>query len=137
MITARTLQDFAGTWTFERSVRHANGDRARAHGSAVLSPAGKMLIYVETGQMSLNDSAPMTTTRRYIWREGLEVQFEDGRAFHTIPAMGGTAEHWCDPDQYSVHYNFAKWPEWSAIWSVKGPRKAYAMTTQYAPTSAD
>ena len=131
MISARSLYDFVGNWTFERSVRHASGDKASASGTVVFQPLGEALLYNEMGRMSLNDAAALSTTRRYIWRLGLEVQFEDGRAFHQIPPLGGTAEHWCDPDQYTVHYNFSKWPEWVSIWSVVGPRKAYTMTTHY------
>ncbi len=128
---SRMLADFLGAWRFERSVAHAGGDTARVTGRATFTADAQGLVMDEVGQMSLNGAPPITATRRYLWRAGLHVLFEDGRPFHTVPPSGGTAQHWCDPDSYTVSYDFADWPDWTAAWQVSGPRKDYRMVTRY------
>lgn len=127
----RTLSDFEGAWLFDRTIRHAGGDRAVVTGRATFTRDAEGLVQEEVGQMSLNGAPPLTATRRYLWRPGLEVTFEDGRAFHAVPAMGGQAEHWCAPDAYLVTYDFSAWPDWTATWQATGPRKDYLMVTRY------
>lgn len=129
--TERVLSDFEGRWTFERVVEHAGGDRAKVTGTATFTRVGTVLVQDEVGQMSINGARPFSATRRYLWREGLEMRFEDGRFFHIVPASGGTAEHWCDPDHYAVRYDFSLWPNWTAVWTVRGPHKNYRMVTRY------
>ena len=129
--TGRTLSDFEGVWMFDRVVEHASGDRATVTGRATFTCDGAGLVQEEVGRMSLNGAPPLCATRRYLWRAGLQVCFEDGRDFHTVPAEGGTAEHWCDPDHYTVQYEFGSWPDWTATWTVQGPNKDYRMVTRY------
>ena len=74
----------------------------------------------------------MQSERRYRWDADLNVYFDDGRFFHTVPPLGGQTDHWCDPDGYDVRYDFAQWPTWSAEWYVLGPRKNYRMLSQYS-----
>jgi hypothetical protein len=129
----RTLSDFLGRWAFERAIEHADGSRATVTGRATFTPDGDGLLQEEIGQMSLGGAPPLTTTRRYLWRGGLAVRFDDGRAFHTVPPDGGRAEHWCEPDRYIVSYDFSRWPKWTTTWTVRGPRKDYRMVTHYIP----
>lgn len=127
------LGAFEGNWTFQRDIQHEDGTGAQVSGTARFHPDAQGLIYDELGQISLNGAAPLTATRRYLWRPGLHVFFEDGRAFHTVPAPGQSATHDCPPDTYVVRYDFAEWPRWTTRWQVTGPRKSYVMTTAYAP----
>jgi hypothetical protein len=98
------------------------------------------LVYDEQIRLMFPDQPPMEGRRQYLWHAapaGVSVCFDDGRAFHDI-ALDGTAAqaaHWCDPDQYDVRYDFADWPRWRSVWDVRGPRKDYAMTTDYWPSS--
>ena len=107
-------------------------------GVAVLSRDGDGLMYRETGDLQLGEMSPIRAERSYLWRPGgvgrVTVAFADGRPFHDIALIPRPeAEHFCDPDQYSVRYDFGDWPRWTAVWRVKGPRKDYRMTTRYAP----
>ncbi|GFE52338.1 hypothetical protein So717_40910 [Roseobacter cerasinus] len=127
----RTLGDFIGRWRLTRQIRHTGGAQAEFAGHAVWQPEAQELIYHETGLLQMPGSQPMQAERKYLWREGLCVYFDDGRFFHQVPARGGNAEHWCDPDTYSVRYDFADWPAFSTAWTVRGPRKDYEMSSQY------
>ncbi|WP_299674433.1 DUF6314 family protein [uncultured Roseobacter sp.] len=129
--SVRCLQDFEGRWQLTRQIRHAEGVRAAFSGDAVWCPDADGLIYRETGVLQMPGSPPIQAERRYLWREGLHVYFEDGRFFHQVPARGGQAEHWCDPDTYVVHYDFSDWPAFSTSWQVSGPRKSYEMRSRY------
>ncbi|MGK8236294.1 DUF6314 family protein [Roseovarius sp. MS2] len=126
-----TLDDFTGVWTLERVIQHEDGASARFSGRAVWKPDPKGLAYHETGEMVLETGARFLAERRYLWSVDLSVWFEDGRFFHTVPAQGGPTAHWCDPDQYDGHYDFADWPAFTVTWHVRGPRKDYRMETRY------
>lgn len=126
-----TLEDFAGHWVLTRVIDHADGTQATMTGTADFTPDGAGLAYSEKGLLHLTGHAPIRAERRYLWRPGLEVLFDDGRPFHTIPAGGGGAEHWCDPDHYRVRYSFDAWPRWQSVWEVTGPRKSYRMDSRY------
>ncbi|MBV2361252.1 trigger factor [Thalassococcus sp. CAU 1522] len=128
------LSDFLGTWTLSRDLDHADGTRARFDGRAVWTAQEDGALYVETGTLTLAMGGAFAAERRYLWDADLGVWFDDGRFFHTVPRGGGTARHWCDPDQYDVAYDFATWPDWTAVWTVKGPRKDYRSTTRYRRT---
>lgn len=129
--TKRVLADFDGRWRFERHIRHSDAPEATARGTAVWDPCEAGLRYVEQGELFIPGHTAMTTERRYIWRAPLDVYFEDGRFFHTVPAAGGETEHDCPPDTYRVVYRFAAWPAFETVWRVTGPRKDYTMVTRY------
>ncbi len=129
----RRLEDFEGAWSFTREVVEAGGRIAQVTGRAVWSPKTEGLRYTETGEMRLPGQAPMRVERSYHWAADLGVFFADGRFFHHVPAEGGEAAHWCDPDQYDGCYDFGDWPIFTVTWRVRGPRKAYLMTTSYRP----
>ena len=132
--TRRVLADFEGRWRVERSIRQTDGVEGRFEGEAVFAPDGAgALAYHEDGVLTMPGAAPMRATRAYRWVEGLEVFFDDGRPFHTVPATGGAATHLCPPDIYRVSYDFSRWPDWTATWDVTGPRKAYRMVSAYCP----
>lgn len=128
----RRLADFEGVWRLERTIRQADGVTGAFSGQAVFSADGHgALDYVEDGQLTLGAAPAMRATRRYRWADGLHVFFEDGRPFHQVPAKGGRATHLCPPDTYVVDYDFSAWPNWRAKWRVTGPRKDYAMISDY------
>ncbi len=125
------LKDFIGSWQVSREIVHADGSRARFDGHAVWTVAGDGALYEETGEMQLPGQPPMRATRCYLWGADLSVRFEDGRFFHDVPTGGEQAEHWCEPDMYSVTYDFSEWPVFRTTWQVRGPRKDYRMTSLY------
>lgn len=127
-----SLPDLIGDWRLCRDIAHGDGSSARFDGTARWQFQGQGAAYLEQGWLVM-DKARFAAERRYYWDDRLRVFFEDGRFFHQVPASGGETEHWCDPDSYHVRYAFEKWPDWSAIWSVHGPKKNYVMTSHYSP----
>ncbi|MGK7754529.1 MULTISPECIES: DUF6314 family protein [unclassified Roseovarius] len=128
------LAEFEGKWRLERDVVHAGAPPARFEGTASFMPDDGGLSYRETGVLTVAGQAPMRAERGYLWRVGvgggIDVLFEDARFFHSI-TDSAEARHWCDPDMYHVAYDFTLWPEWTATWAVRGPRKAYRMVSRY------
>ncbi|MDW3182138.1 DUF6314 family protein [Roseobacter sp.] len=128
----RVLADFEGQWDLHRQIEHEGGQTAQFVGQAVWTPAAQGMVYRETGQLEMAGGPTMQAERVYLWGADLDVCFEDGRFFHRVPVDGGTARHWCDPDSYIVQYDFTRWPAFSTVWEVTGPRKAYRMVSQYS-----
>jgi hypothetical protein len=131
---ARVLEDFLGRWDITREISHGDGTRAKFTGTALWQPTAEGARQVERGTLVANGQS-FSAERQYLWR-GLDVYFEDGRFFHSVPPEGGHAAHWCDPDQYDVHYDFAHWPNWTARWQVSGPRKDYTMVSRFSRSSS-
>jgi hypothetical protein len=127
----RVLADFAGQWRLDKRIVPAEGPEARFEGVAEFVEVAEGLAYAERGRLWVGTGAPMEAERRYVWRPGLDVYFDDGRFFHRVPARGGRAHHHCPPDDYVVEYVFDNWPEFTALWRVTGSRKDYEMTARY------
>ena len=130
------LTDLIGRWRLVRTITHDDGLVGRAEGEAAWRETGEGAVQEESGLLHLPGVVPLKFERSYHWR-GLEVSFPDGRPFHAVPADGGVAEHWCDPDRYAVRYDFSRFPDWRASWRVDGPRKGYLMVTDYTRESAE
>lgn len=133
----RRLWEFEGRWRVARVIddRQA-GRKGRFEGTVRFTQERAGLRYHEAGELSFDGAKPIAATRDYLWREGpsgIEVCFADGRFFHHL---GPRATHWCDPDHYTVAYDFTDWPDWRAVWEVEGPRKSYrtqSLFTRIAP----
>ena len=125
------LTDFEGDWTVDRLVVHGDGLRARFTGNARWAPVQDGMQFSESGRLKIPGQAPMEASQSYFWDHDLNIWFSDGRFFHTVPAKGGVARHWCDPDQYTVRYRFGHRPRFETLWRVSGPRKNYAMLTRF------
>ena len=130
------IEDFAGVWQLAKVIDDARGPQGRFAGEARVTGAGPDWTYTERGVLRFDGAAEgLSAERRYLWapaEAGVEVRFDDGRAFHHLPFAGGDAHHNCPPDTYDVTYDFAGWPlTWRAVWRVTGPRKAYEMTCDY------
>lgn len=131
------LSDFDGEWRLERVIEDAHGPDARFVGAARFAPDGEGLRYTEDGTLTLAGQTPVAASRSYLWRmdgEGrITMSFPDGRPFHDFhPEHDAEAEHWCPPDLYRVAYVFGAWPDWSASWTVSGPRKEYRLVSRYS-----
>lgn len=133
------LAAFEGRWTVSRRISdQRNDEEGQLSGVATFREDGPdRLLYEESGTLIYAKQPPMTATRHYIWQtadQGIEVLFEDGRAFHVIEHGRSMpdAEHLCQPDFYHVSYDFTRWPDWSTTWRVVGPRKDYRMVSHYA-----
>lgn len=131
---------FCGTWTLARQIQ----DRMAQHdgmlsGQTVFEKTGPTrLTYSEAGEFRLGRGPALRATRRYHWQfvaSEVVVTFEDGSAFHKFTPQGVTAgtDHPCGDDYYTVGYDFSRWPNWSATWTVKGPRKDYTSVSHYKP----
>ncbi|PTV94855.1 hypothetical protein C8J27_106123 [Rhodobacter aestuarii] len=133
----RAITDFEGSWQISRSIDDRfGGQKAAFEGTATLIPCQDgSWKWEESGYLTLGEDAPIKATRIYYWRPAppqIEVFFEDGRPFHSFdPSGADTAAHWCDPDDYRAQYEFKDWPQWQAIWRVKGPLKDYEMISRY------
>ncbi|PRX29760.1 hypothetical protein SAMN05216257_11021 [Meinhardsimonia xiamenensis] len=134
----KELEDFAGRWRLAREIEDfAAGHVVRFSGEALFAPEeGGALALTEEGTLTLPGATPLKASRRYLWRAGqggaIEVLFADGRPFHVIaPGAKPEAEHLCPPDHYRVAYDFTGWPDWRAVWRVRGPRKDYRMQSLY------
>lgn len=129
------LSAFEGDWQLDRSVKNALGPDMHLTGIACFEARGDGLLLTERGTLRIDGQPKMEGEQRYIWRQqGQEIAtfFADGRAFFQFSPTGQVAAaHWCSPDQYDVVMDFTRWPAWQAIWSVKGPRKDYEMTSLY------
>ncbi|MCP5036862.1 MAG: hypothetical protein GY945_04595 [Rhodobacteraceae bacterium] len=137
------LSDFEGRWRIARRIEDAlAGATGLFDGIAMFTRVEAGLLYEEAGELRLPDQAGMRATRRYLWREaqgGVDVCFEDGSDFHHIDLGRNvvTAWHDCLPDLYEVSYNFSHWPDWRAIWRVRGPKKDYTLITDYRRHTRD
>ena len=136
MPTERRLADFLGRWEITRTITPADGPPASFTGHGTWRAEAAGAIYTETGVLQLHGAAPMTAERKYLWDDDLSVRFEDGRPFHTVPADGGQATHFCDPDTYHVTYDFSDWPAFTVRYDVTGPRKDYVMISRYQRAAA-
>ena len=130
--------DFIGRWQLTRRIDDQfSGQIGQFDGVADFSPQGADgLTYHETGQMAYGAGPRMLAERRYQWRfdeDGVEVFFADGRPFHGFHTDRVTdrARHLCGADLYRVSYDFAAFPDWTATWTVEGPRKLYTSISRY------
>ena len=132
------LDDFEGCWRLDRRIRHDDSAEASFEGQAVAERGPSGLVWREEGRLTLPDGRVVAAERTLLWGDapgGVAVRFADGRLFHRIDlgAVRPRAEHLCGADLYTVSYDFAAWPRWTARWRVDGPRHAYAMETRHAP----
>ncbi len=138
MTLPQTIADFAGQWRMIRRIEDAAaGQVLHASGSAVIASHPQHWIYDENLTLRVPGQPEMTATRRYLWHgtpDGVRICFDDGRFFHHLSF--GTERcsdhHDCAPDSYDAQYDFERWPRWSVVWTVSGPRKSYVMHTDYA-----
>lgn len=136
----RAPHDFVGQWSLHRTIRdRLHGHHGALDGQATFSQTDAThLTYDETGTLKLESGAQLEATRQYLWTfapDLVTVRFWDGRLFHQfVPShhAAGT-DHPCGEDFYTVRYDFTSWPEWTAVWTVTGPRKDYVSTSTYRP----
>lgn len=130
-----SLDALAGRWSLTRTIEHAGGGTDRFQGFANFTWSGAQLVQTETGTLTVGGQN-LEAKQTYIWegdRTAIAVYFADHRPFHTVllKTERPTSVHLCDPDRYTVTYNFSDWPQWQSVWSVTGPRKDYEMTSLY------
>jgi hypothetical protein len=139
-MTALALGDFAGVWRLSRRITTPEGALTGTfEGTLTFVPGEGGLVADEAGVMRLAEGPPLQAGRRLIWRQAgarIAVFFGDGRPFHDFDPAAPVAEHVCDPDLYRVRYDFARFPDWRAVWSVTGPRKDYVMTSDHRRDAA-
>ncbi len=133
------MADLEGRWQVSRRIADRLGPEARFAGEAEILPDGDRWQYAERGTLTLAGQPGFAAHRVYKFAErdgGADVFFEDGRFFHAFDWEAAEAEHLCGADLYRVRYDFGDWPDWSAVWTVAGPRKDYVMTSTYRRSAA-
>lgn len=134
-----SLEHFAGKWRLNREITSGSGDAFVFAGRANFTWQQSGLVYNESGEVTLPNNKTMQSERTYFWRQGpanqLEVYFDDQRYFHSFSGTTPYAEHRCGDDHYKVRYTFGRWPFWTSVWQVSGPRKDYTMVSRYQPFS--
>jgi hypothetical protein len=140
MASPSSLWAFEGRWRLDRRIEHASGQgNATFAGEARFTRSGQTLIHDEAGVLTIEGAGQgMQALRRYLWRAEkgwIAISFDDGRPFHAFPVgvADPEATHLCTPDRYEVRYDFAGWPDWTAVWRVTGPRKDYVTTSRLSP----
>lgn len=131
------LGDLQGLWRLTRAIVDARaGVTGHLEGTSLWRPDGAGLVQEEQGLLQYGSAPPMQAARRYLWRvdgPGLAVCFTDGRPFHRLSPAVLTDRHWCDPDTYDVTYDLSRWPDWTQVWHVTGPRKDAVITSRFQP----
>ncbi|MEJ6388996.1 DUF6314 family protein [Gymnodinialimonas ulvae] len=129
------LRDLEGRWRLDRVIADARaGVTGRLEGAANWHRDAHGLIQEEAGTLHYGDGLPMQATRRYLWRaagDAIEVFFDDGRPFHTLPPPGVEAVHQCPPDLYRVSYTFDLPQSFTQVWQVTGPRKDMVLSSRF------
>ncbi len=130
-----TLADFAGSWRLTKDIADLRDRTAGTFtGVAGFTPGPEGLYYREAGTIRFGDGPDLPAERAYRWRVAggrIAVDHADGRPFHDFDPGDARALHLCDPDRYAVVYRFNDWPDWTADWTVTGPRKDYRMLCTY------
>ena len=126
-----------GRWRLRRGITDFGaGKTARFEGEASFTPDIAGLIYRETGRVTLDD-AIFRASRVYLYRfpepGRAEVEFEDGRAFHSLDFSAGQclARHRCPPDSYQGSFRAQDSGTWVSRWRIEGPRKNQLIETVY------
>jgi len=130
-----TLADLSGSWRLTRRiVDHRAAENGDLTGICRWSKDGVGLRQDEAGVMHFGTAPPMQASRAYLWRAAgasLIVLFEDGRPFHRLGPGQLRDRHHCPPDTYDVVYDFTRWPDWTQIWQVTGPRKDLRIESRF------
>ena len=134
------LQSLLGAWTIERRV----DDAATLTGNATFERSREgEAVYHEQGTLRLSTGYEAAAERKYLYRQspdGFAVFFAEHppRLFHEVTLareadgrLFGVAEHACADDLYRTEYQFEPGANFVICHRVRGPRKAYTMTTVY------
>lgn len=137
---AEVLARLAGRWSIARRIE-PHGSLA---GEARFAPAADgWLDYREQGRLRLETGVTSEAERRYRYRPlpaGFAVHFAGPQQglFHAVTLAAdrhgrliGRARHLCGADLYLTLYVFLPDGRFSIRHRVRGPRKAYRMTTCY------
>ncbi|MDB5529130.1 MAG: hypothetical protein JWR51_2233 [Devosia sp.] len=134
------LLGLVGDWSFRRSV---SGGSTMTGQATFFQASDHRLNYAETGTLTLADGKDYAFERRYIYElrgGGFRVLFDETppRLFQDVvlrlagEALIGSGFHNCAPDVYSSAYRFNLPVGFRIAHDVSGPRKAYAIVTDYA-----
>jgi hypothetical protein len=104
--------------------------------------AEHQLRYAETGTLSLANGKDYAFERRYLYElrpHGFRVLFDEAppRLFQDIDLaenngdLTGSGFHNCAPDAYASSYRFNLPVGFRIVHDVAGPRKSYAIVTDY------
>ncbi len=130
----------AGSWEIARRIE----PEGALEGRAAFAPDGAGgLAYREEGRLRLPGGITAAAERRYLFRprpDGFAVFFAERppRLFHAVALAAdrrrrllGRARHLCAEDLYLSSYAFLPDGRFVVRHRVRGPRKAYRMTTWY------
>lgn len=131
--------DFHAHWQLRRFIDDRYGNqKGDLRGAVGFREAGEnRLKYNEFGKIRFGEGPILEANRSYLWdfrQSDIAVSFEDGGPFHRFTPEGKVAgtDHPCGDDDYRVAYDFTAWPDWTATWTVTGPRKDYTSVSHYS-----
>ena len=113
-------------------------------GTATITNRGaRQFEYREQSQLRLADGRKIEGERRYIFEEcdgGFSVLFAENppRLFHRVilkrigSSLVGNGMHICGEDRYHSRYQFRADGPFTIEHAVRGPRKRYAINTNYS-----
>ena len=130
----------AGAWAIARRI----APEGALEGRAVFAPDGAGgLAYREEGRLRLAGGFTAAAERSYLFQSrpaGFAVYFDETppRLFHEVALtavrdgrLRGRARHLCADDLYLTRYAFLPDGRFVVRHRVRGPRKAYSLTTWY------
>ena len=134
------ISRLTGAWEIARRI----APEGALDGRAVFAPDGAGgLAYREEGRLRLAGGFTAVAERSYLFRPrpgGFAVYFAETppRLFHEVALtvardgrLHGRARHLCAEDLYLTRYAFLPDGRFVVRHRVRGPRKAYCMTTWY------
>lgn len=137
---AEVFGRLAGSWEIARRI----APEGALEGLAIFAPdEGGGLAYREEGTLRLPGGFTAAAERSYLYRprpEGFAVYFAETppRLFHDVVLwavrdgrLRGRARHLCADDLYLTRYAFLPDGRFVVRHRVRGPRKAYSLTTWY------
>jgi len=133
------LNTLAGGWRFDRLI---DNGASMSGVAAFIKRDGACLDYHEQGRLRLAGGQILGAERRYIFRDednGFSALFAENppRLFHRIvlrladTSLTGTGRHFCGDDRYETRYEFRADGSFGVRHAVFGPRKRYAIMTDY------
>ena len=126
-----------GAWQLRRTITdHRQQRTGRLTGTARFVGSGGEIMWAESGRLVMgahDGEAWQHYTLRRKADGGAAILFPDGRAFFDLPSAQTrvSVAHECPPDRYDGTLSVQDSDHWQLQWRVRGPRKDYAMVSDY------
>ena len=137
-----TCKDLIGRWSISRLICDNLTHSIRTFcGQAIIKQDNLHFHYQEKGDLMLSKNISFSAEQSYIWKpisnSIFDIFFKNGNFFCTLDLKLAnqrgvcSAKHLCEADLYVVDYDFSKFPVWSSLWTVSGPKKDYQIVSDF------